>query len=302
MYFTEKFYWIAEYGRDRKGYEARMSFKTILVHVDLGRRRAQRLDAAFYLAEEFDAHLVALFALERLHIPSSAAAEAGLELERIALQLREREAEQAREQFDEKARKEQHEKCEWRQSLTQDALGVMRWNGRYADLIVAGQPHKDDPGGLPAGFSQELVMSAGRPVLLIPYEGRRDRIGQRVLVAWNGSQEAARAVKDGVPLLSSADEVEVVIYDRRKVLPDPGDLPDPDIAAYLARHGAKVTLSEEDSRGEDAGELILERARAIRADVVVMGAYSHSRVRELVLGGATRTVFRSMDVPVLMSR
>jgi nucleotide-binding universal stress UspA family protein len=279
-----------------------MSFKTILLHVDLSSRRAQRLDAAFYLAEEFDAHLVALFALERLYIPSSAVAEAGLELGRIALHARKLEAEQAKKQFDDKARKEQYEKCEWRQTLTQDALEVMRWNARYADLIIAGQPHRDDPGGLPAGFSQDLVMSAGRPVLLIPYEGRRDRIGQRLLVAWNGSQEAARAVKDGVPLLSAADEAEVVIFDRRKVLPDPGDLPDADIAAYLARHGAKVTLSEEDSRGEDVGGLILKRARSIGADVVVMGAYSHARVRELVLGGATRTVFRSMDVPVLMSR
>jgi nucleotide-binding universal stress UspA family protein len=279
-----------------------MSFKTILVHVDLSSRRAQRLDAAFYLAEEFDAHLVALFALEGLYIPSAAVAETGLQLERIALELREREAEKARKEFDEKARKEQYEKCEWRQGLTQDALEVVRWNARYADLIIAGQPHKDDRGGLPVGFSQELVMSAGRPVLLIPYEGRWDRIGQRVLVGWNGSQEAARAVKDGVPLLPPADEVEVVIYDRRKVLPDPGDLPDHDIAAYLARHAARVTVSEEDSRGEDVGALILKRARVIGADVVVMGAYSHSRVREIVLGGATRTVLRSMDVPVLMSR
>jgi nucleotide-binding universal stress UspA family protein len=279
-----------------------MSFQTIIVHLDTSSRRAQRLQLAFSLAESFDAHLIGLFALERLYIPSAAVAESGLELERMALAARKAAADEAKAEFSEKARKEQWEKSEWRQTITQDALEVMRWNARYADLVIAGQPHPDDSGGVPPGFAHELVMSAGRPVLLVPYKGRYENIGKRVLVAWNGSQEAARAVKDGVPLLASSEEAEVVIYDPDKVLPEPGDLPDPDIAAYLARHRAKVTVAEEKSRGEDVGELLLKRARVIGADVIVMGAYSHARVRELVLGGATRSVFKSMDTPVLMSR
>jgi nucleotide-binding universal stress UspA family protein len=272
-----------------------------LVHLDASQRRAQRLEIAFSLAEAFDAHLIGLFALERLYLPSYAVAEAGLELERIALSTRRAAADEAQAEFREKARKEQWSKWEWRQTLTQDALEVMRWHARYTDLVIAGQPHAEDSGGLPASFAHELVMSAARPVLFAPYQERYENVGKRVLVAWNGSQEAARAVKDGLPLLPAADQVEVVIYDPHKVLPQPGDLADPDIAAYLARHGAKVTLAEEKSRGEEVGELILKRAGVIGADLVVMGAYSHARVRELVLGGATRSVFKSMNVPVLMS-
>jgi nucleotide-binding universal stress UspA family protein len=279
-----------------------MAFRTLLVHLDASARRAARLELAFYLAEEFDAHLIGLFALEQLYIPPYAVAEAGLELEKLALDARRTIAEAAQDEFREKARKEQWSKFEWRQTLTQDALEVMRWNARYSDLVIAAQPHPDDAGGVPADFAHELVMSAGRPVLFVPYQARFDKVGSRVLVAWNGSQQAARAVKDGLPLLPPAEDIEVVIYDREKVLPDPGDLPDPDVAKYLARHGAKVTVSEESSRGEDIGGLILKRARAIAADVIVMGAYSHPRVRELVLGGATRSVFKSMSVPVLMSR
>jgi nucleotide-binding universal stress UspA family protein len=280
-----------------------MAFKTILLHLDASERRASRLAVAFYLAGKFDAHVIGLFALERLYIPSYVVAEAGLDLERTALAARQAAADQAKAEFEDAARKAQHApRSEWRQTLTQDALEVVPWSARYADLVIAGQPDPNDPGGLPASFAHELVMSAGRPVLLIPTEGRFDRLGQRVLVAWNGSQEAARAVKDGVPLLPSAGETEVVIYDRRKVLPQRGDLPEPDIAKYLARHGAKVTVADEESRGQEVGELILQRARARSADVIVMGAYSHSRLRELVLGGATRTVFRAMHVPVLMSR
>lgn len=244
-----------------------------------------------------------LFALEQLYIPPYVLAETGMDLERYALSVRQTAAEEAKAQFEDKARKEQYAtRSEWRQSLTQDALEVLRRCARYADLVIAGQPDAEDPGGVPASYAHELVMSAGRPVLFVPSKGRFDEVGRRVLVAWNGSQEAARAVKDGMPLLPPANEAEVVIYDREKVLPRPGDLPDPDIAKYLARHGAKVTVGEESSRGEEIGQLILQRARAKSADVIVMGAYSHSRLRELVLGGATRTVFRSMHVPVLMSR
>lgn len=277
-----------------------MAFKTLLVHLDASERRAARLEVAFDFAERFDAHVVGLFALERLYIPPYVSSEAGLDLERYALGVRQAAAEEAKAQFEDKARKEAYAtRSEWRQTLTQDALEVMRWCARYADLVIAGQP---DPGDVPASYAHELVMSAGRPVLFVPSKGRFDQVGRRVLVAWNGSQQAARAVKDGMALLPPANEAEVVTYDREKVLPGPGDLPDPDIARYLARHGATVSVAEESSRGEEIGQLILQRARAKSFDVIVMGAYGHSRVRELVLGGATRTVLRSMHVPVLMSR
>jgi nucleotide-binding universal stress UspA family protein len=280
-----------------------MTFKTLLVHLDASDQRAARLEVAFHLAVRFDAHVVGLFAMQRLEIPPYILSEAGMNLERYALDIRQAAADEAKAQFDDQARKAQYAaRAEWRQTLEQDALEMLLRYARYADLVIAGQPDADDPGGVPATYAHELVMSAGRPVLYVPAKGRFDAVGRRVLVAWNGSREATRAVKDGLPLLPPAEEAEVVTYDREKVRPAAGDLPDPDLAMYLARHGARASIAAESSRGEEIGELILQRARAKSADVIVMGAYSHSRLRELVLGGATRTVFRSMHVPVLMSR
>jgi nucleotide-binding universal stress UspA family protein len=108
-------------------------------------------------------------------------------------------------------------------------------------------------------------------------------------------------VWDGLPFLTGAEESEVVTFDPEKLGLGMSDLPDPDIGADLARHGAKVTVSSQPSAGLDVGSLILSRAADMAADLIVMGAYGHSRIRELILGGATRKLFKSMTVPTLMS-
>jgi nucleotide-binding universal stress UspA family protein len=154
---------------------------------------------------------------------------------------------------------------------------------------------------VPEWFSHELVMSAGRPVLFVPYAGHFEHVGERVFVPWNASREAARAVWDGLPFLAAAQESEVVTFDPEKLGLGVSDLPDPDIGADLARHGARVTVSSSPSGGVDVGSLILSRAADMAADLIVMGAYGHSRLREVVLGGATRKMLESMTVPTLMS-
>jgi nucleotide-binding universal stress UspA family protein len=276
-----------------------MSYKTIIVHLDEGKRRGERLDLAFRLAEEFDAHLIGLFALEPLHIaPAPEAAPVLIEIEQ---KRRERAMLEAKEEFERKAKLEQWAACEWRS--TGDSLAAVRLHARYADLVIAGQPNgrNDGDGGVPEWFSHELVMTAGRPVLFVPHAGHFEHVGERVFVPWNASREAARAVWDGLPFLTLAEESEVVTFDPKKLGLGMSDLPDPDIGADLARHGAKVTVSSEPSGGVDVGSLILSRAADMSADLIVMGAYGHSRLRELVLGGATRKLFESMTVPTLMS-
>jgi nucleotide-binding universal stress UspA family protein len=144
-------------------------------------------------------------------------------------------------------------------------------------------------------------MSAGRPVLFVPAAGHFEDVGKRVFVPWNASREAARAVWDGLPFLAAAEDTEVVTFDPEKLGLGQADLPDPDIGADLARHGAKVRVANEPTAGVDVGSLILSRSADMGADLIVMGAYGHSRMRELVLGGATRTIFKSMTLPTLMS-
>jgi nucleotide-binding universal stress UspA family protein len=147
-------------------------------------------------------------------------------------------------------------------------------------------------------FAGELVLGAGRPVLLVPYAGRYADAGKRVLIAWNASREAARAVADALPLLVRADAVDVVAFAPGG---DHGEVPGADLAHYLARHGVKANAAVDSAPEVAIGERILTRAADTDADLIVMGAYGRSRLSELVLGGATRTLLAAMTVPVLMA-
>jgi len=273
-----------------------MTYKTILVHLDDRARRAERLQLGFQLAGSFDAHLVALFALDAARIPSYALAEAGPVLRDIETRRRSEAARAAQAEF-RQAEQRSAAKAEWRVSMD-DPLAAVRLNARYADLVIAGQPEPGEP--LAKAFAGELVLSTGRPVLFVPYAGRFPDAGKRVLVAWNASREAVRAVRDALPLLARADFVEVVAFDPA-LGGDHGEVPGADIALYLARHGVKATAARQNAADVEIGAQILSRAADAGADLIVMGGYGHSRLREFVLGGATRSVLEAMTVPVLMA-
>jgi nucleotide-binding universal stress UspA family protein len=272
-----------------------MSYKTILVHLDEQPRRKERLELGLQLAGRFDAHLVGLFALASARVPSYALAEAGALVQEIETRRRLEAARAAETEFRE-AQRRAAAKGEWRVSMD-DALAAVRLSARYADVAIVGQPEPDD---LPAvGFAGELLLSIGRPVLFVPYAGRFPDAGKRVLIAWNASREATRAVSDALPLIARAEAVEVVAFDPRQG--EHGDVPGADLALYLARHGVKATAARQSAPDVDIGAQLLSRAADTSADLIVMGGYGHSRLRELVLGGATRSVLQAMTVPVLMS-
>ena len=148
----------------------------------------------------------------------------------------------------------------------------------------------------------ELVaLASGRPILAVPYAGQFETVGRRVLIGWNATREATRAVNDAMPLLAAADVVTVLTIDAREAPDAHGELPGADISLHLARHGVKATIERTVSAGVPAGEVLLSRAADLGADLLVIGAYGHSRMRELLLGGATRSILQSMTVPVLMS-
>jgi nucleotide-binding universal stress UspA family protein len=282
--------------------EAAMSYKTILVHLDGGEGSAKRLEVALGLAETFDAHLVGLLGLRHAYIPSFAIAEAGATIVSSVERRRAETARAAEAAFRAATARHDRSAAEWRISHL-DALVATRLSARYADLVVVGQkdPGGEESSGAGADFAEELVLSAGRPVLLVPYAGRFAVVGRRILVAWNAGREAARAVTDALPLLTRADAVHVVAFNPDKGGADHGDTPGADIGLYLARHGVKVSVAQQQNEELAVGEQILSRAADLSVDLIVMGAYGHSRVRELMLGGATRTLLDSMTVPVLMS-
>lgn len=178
---------------------------------------------------------------------------------------------------------------EWR-PIT--GLKELALHARYADLTIVGQA---SPGT--SDHVTETLMRVGRPILAVPRHGRYPRIGQRVLVAWNASREATRAVFDSLPLLAGAANVTVMTMDAA----DEDRVPGADIGLTLARHGIKVDVVHSTLGDIDAGNALLSRAADQGADLLVMGAFGHSPLREKVLGGATRHILDHMTVPVLLS-
>jgi nucleotide-binding universal stress UspA family protein len=278
-----------------------MSIKNILVHVDDSEQVDSRLDVAVKLVQTHDAHLAAIYAiaypvisvyLGEGYVPADL-------IESQAERSRER-ASAARKRFEERMGRDGME-AEWREAEGYPA-DVISLNAKYADLTVVGQPHPDDPQNYPnPGLPAEVALSAGRLVLVVPYIGALQEPGRNVLVAWNGSREATRAVNDALPILERAEKVTVLAVNPRKSGSDHGDIPSADIALHLARHGVKAEASQTVSGDTDVGDIILSRISDLGADLVVMGAYGHSRMRELVMGGVTRDLLRHMTVPVLMS-
>jgi nucleotide-binding universal stress UspA family protein len=170
---------------------------------------------------------------------------------------------------------------------------------RRFDLAVVGQ---GEPGVL--ADAQELVaegalFSSGRPVVMVPYIQKDGLKLDRVMVCWDASRAAARAVGDALPLLAKAKTIEVVIVASDR--PKSDEIPGADIGQHLARHGLKVDVKRIVATDTDVANTILSHAADTSADFIVMGGYGHSRLREFILGGATRGIMSSMTVPVLMS-
>ncbi|MGA7986692.1 MAG: universal stress protein [Burkholderiales bacterium] len=277
-----------------------MSYKTILVHLDAGKGIDSRLDIAFSLAQKFDAHLVGLHALSVAPLPGWAIAEAGEFIENAQTKARADLAQAGRKAWDAAVQRSNCSKCEWRSSSA-DALDAVTLHARYADLVLIGQDDGSGTDGLARDFAQHLLLAAGRPVLLVPYARDKRAPGNKVLVAWNASQEATRALTDALPLLRGAKQVQVAAFNAGRKGGMHGDVPGADIGLYLSRHGVKVTVSQYQADDVDVGNQLLSRAADLDSDLIVMGAYGHSRISELILGGVTRTLLESMTVPVLMS-
>jgi nucleotide-binding universal stress UspA family protein len=170
--------------------------------------------------------------------------------------------------------------------------------GRRFDLVVVGQPDRQK--SMPDEVVDEGVLfESGRPVIFVPFIHRGGVKLERIIICWNGSRVAARAVADSLPFLKKAKQVEIVIISDKPGKQD--ELPGADLGAHLARHGLKVDVKRITSPDIDVPSTLLSYAADSAADMIVMGGYGHSRLREFVLGGATRGVLESMTVPVLMS-
>jgi nucleotide-binding universal stress UspA family protein len=275
-----------------------MSLKDVLVYVGSDPACASRVEVAVALAAAHDAHLTGLHVMAWPAIPGYVAAELPPQIHEVQRgQLREA-ATEAEALFGKMARRDGL-RAEWRAGEG-NVLATVTLHARYADLTVVGQGV--DVGEAPmevAFLPEDLVLAVGRPVLVVPRYGTFRTVGERVLVAWNASREATRAVNDAIPILQRAAKVTVLSV-------DPGDrtdrrVPGADIALHLARHGINAEAAQTPGANIGIGDVLLSYASDRGADLIVMGAYGHSRIREMVLGGTTRHLLQHMTVPVLMS-
>jgi len=279
-----------------------MSFKDILVHIDSSKHCGTRLQVAAALARGFGAHLTGLYVMAPMNVSPFLAdqfrPEVLDEMHARAAQQRDR----ARELFDDiTSRRQPPADCEWIE-VRGDPVEAVTMYARYADFAVLGQVDPAEVGhGARFDLPEHVVTAAGRPILMVPYAGTFEGVGERVLVAWNSSAQAARAIHDALPLLARAKRVLIMAVHREAGGQGQDDVPGADIARHLVRHGVAAEASPIDAGGIEVGDLLLSRAADEGADLLVMGIYGHSRLRELVLGGVSRHLFDHMTIPIFMA-
>ena len=276
-----------------------MTYKTILVHADQSRHAETRYRLAAHLALDFDAHLVggAMTGVSRF-LPPDVLETSGFAIaEHIALMATEARA--ALERFATVTNGLGLTSCEPR-LVNDDLDGGLALQARYADLAIVSQ---FDPtsSALPqwSDLPEYLFMHSARPVLVLPYHSSATDLGTHAMLAWDGSIEATRAMTQALPLLKKATRVSVLVLNPSRS-GEHGAEPGADVAQYLSRHGVAVDVLQRETDHE-VGAAILIQAQRHHASLVVMGGYGHSRFRELVIGGATRTVLSGMHVPVLFA-
>lgn len=275
-------------------------YKDLLIEIDGSESCSKRIDYAIQLCRHFNAHLTGVYLISAFMPPPAVGAYMTREMEN---QIHAGEMERAESALD------GFRQAAMAVDLAFDArtdkgpvhehARILSQHGRYADLTIIGQPNPDDGDGtrLDPG---DVVLAAGAPVVVVPHIGAPSTSAERVMIAWNASRESARAVRDAMPLLEKAKVVDVVCFEPDGV-PGHGELPGADIGLHLSRHGIEIDVQILQGQGIDVGSALLSHIADRGSDALVMGAYGHSRLREAVLGGATRTILQSMTVPVLMA-
>jgi nucleotide-binding universal stress UspA family protein len=276
-----------------------VALKTIVACLTVPESTPAVASVALRLAERHEAYLIALHVIPPYSIYNLAGAEFPVEIIRQEEQVLQDRAAEVEKLFA-KAAETSSAATEWRceQSPQIDlATGLLQYMPS-ADLIVMSQLLGT---GSDLGMAAEVVIGAGRPVLIIPSAGEFQEIGTRVVIAWNGKREAARAAFDALPLLEQADWVRILTIN-----PDGGGgvdslAPGGDLALALSRHDIKVVTATSHPTDISEGDDLLSRIADASCDLLVMGCYGHSRFREFIFGGVTRQILKHMTVPVLMS-
>lgn len=280
-----------------------MPFKTIVAIIQSMDDAKRVLDCALPLATRFQSHLIGVHA-EALPVAyTSAVGFPDTEFLQATAEVNKERAEALQATFRSRMRGAGLS-FEWRslESFSGDSAHSGISSARCADLVIAAQrnPHANSSA---TADVDALLFESGRPVLIVPHAGPpQDGSYRRVIVAWNGSREAARAAFDALPFIVEAERTEIFVIDPPEDGGQDTEASGAEIATALARHGGNVTVASEISSGRSIDHILQARIAATGADLLVLGAYSHSWLRQLLFGGITRTVLQSMPVATFMSR
>jgi nucleotide-binding universal stress UspA family protein len=272
--------------------------KDLIVNLAVGTERDPARDYALTIAEAFNAHLVGIALAYEHPLPGSILGALPAELVGRATRQHQQAVEAALERF---AAAANHVSVEpiVEKVLERDAPVALANAARRFDasIIMQSEPNGVDSNRLIEG----LLFDSGRPVNIVPYIQREGLRLDRVVCCWDGSRPAARAINDALPVLARARAIDLLIVINEKTREDQHKILGMRMGKHLARHNINVEVKTTIAPDIDVASAILSYVADSAATLIVMGAYGHSRVRELVLGGATRGILASMTVPVLMS-
>jgi nucleotide-binding universal stress UspA family protein len=273
--------------------------KDIVVNLSVGEKASPACDYAVSVAATFDAHLAGIAFLYDPIVPVSGAGYIPADV----IEAQERDNEEATRTALDRFNAACSRAGVSAEPLTLSAsfAGVGEQFSRIArrfDLSIVGQSEPEGS-AVEEIIAESALFESGRPVIVVPYIQKAPLKLDNVMVCWDGSRAAARAIADSMPLLAKARRVEVVIVTNERGKRD--EIEGADIGAHLARHGLNVDVKRTALGDIDVADVLLSHAADAGSDFIVMGGYGHSRLREFVLGGVTRSIFRSMTAPVLMS-
>jgi nucleotide-binding universal stress UspA family protein len=276
------------------------ALKSILVHVDASPQAAVRIAWAEQLGALHGAAVSGLYAVTSMLTRYPLAMGAGGDIAPLLVQTDNQRREQARTCFD---RAVGAGSAAWLEGAGPPVADTVR-HALYADLVLLGQRGSDDlrDVDLPSDFVSAVILDSGRPALVVPYIARAAGPLRHVLVAWKENRESARAVTAALPLLQRAEDVRVVSFDEdQQASGVPHGAGPVGITTYLQRHGVHARFERHGVAGNPVGEALLSLCSDGASDLLVMGCYAHSRTRERMLGGVTRSVLEAMTLPVLLA-
>jgi nucleotide-binding universal stress UspA family protein len=279
-----------------------MAYKTILASLNEVAQLQSVLGAAAAVAREDAAHVIGLYVIPAVEIQVTSEIPV-LPVENDEYQKYYRQHEQAARSAFQKIILDDgvHGEFHVIEAHSPHIAGTIIEEAREADLVIAGYSSSNSSRALGSDFSERLCIESGRPTLIMPVtEHNQSCAFDRILIGWNGSREAARAIFDSMPLLERAEDVLVAFACAEQDRQPRTKARREALVRTLLRHGVQARGIDLDSSRE-AGSVLIGRAETRAIDLIVMGAYGHARLREFILGGATRSVFKGMKCPVLFS-